>query len=165
MEVSDHEVDELYWWAYSVALRGPVGGRNGVVVSLVGADGVRSMASDRGVAPSLAAEDLDASWFRDCDWLHVAGYSLLQEPIAGASLAAVAHARGAGARVSVDLSTATAIASYGGERFRALLAQIEPDVIFGTEAEFAALDDGPAAPALVVKRGADGIEVVAGGAR
>src|ERR1043166_7406949 len=40
-----------------------VGGRNGVVVSIVGPDGDRTMASDRGVAPDLAPEELAPGWF------------------------------------------------------------------------------------------------------
>ena len=150
--------------SYGVELRGPVVGKNGVVVSMVEPDGLRSMASDRGVAPSLAPDDLDAAWFA-CDWLHVAGYSLVREPIAVASLTAVAHAREAGARVSVDLSAATVVAAYGADRFRALLERIEPDVVFGTEVELAALEGPVPANEWVLKRGADGIVVGTNGAR
>ena len=42
---------------YGVEVRGPVvDGRTGTVVSLVATDGSRTMASDRGVSPDLAAE-------------------------------------------------------------------------------------------------------------
>src|SRR3954468_6098232 len=45
--------------AHAVELGGPIAtGSTGVVVSLVGADGERSMASDRGVAPSLEPDDI-----------------------------------------------------------------------------------------------------------
>ncbi|HEY3186876.1 MAG TPA: carbohydrate kinase family protein, partial [Solirubrobacteraceae bacterium] len=48
-----------------VEVLGPVAaGSNGVVVSLVAADGARTMLSDRGVAPELRAEELEAGWFR-----------------------------------------------------------------------------------------------------
>ena len=58
--------------ARGVELVGPVvGGRNGVVVSIVGADGDRTMASDRGVAPDLAPEELDPGWFADANVLHL----------------------------------------------------------------------------------------------
>src|SRR5439155_1595893 len=64
-----------------VEVAGPVAPeRNGVVVSLVEPGGDRTMASDRGVAPSLRAEELDPAWFADSDWLHLAGYSLLASP-------------------------------------------------------------------------------------
>ena len=83
--------------AHGVELAGPVAaGPTGVVVSLVGADGERSMASDRGVAPSLAPEELDAAWL-DCDVLHLSGYALLREPIAHAALLAAELARERGA--------------------------------------------------------------------
>jgi len=69
---------------------GPAGGRTGVVVSLA-SGGDRTMASDRGVAPDLRPQDLDAGWF-DCDVLHISGYSLLRETIASAAVAVVAFA-------------------------------------------------------------------------
>src|SRR6266516_3631006 len=57
-----------------VELAGPLGeGRTGVVVSFVAPDGERSMATDRGVAPELRADELDASWFAGCDRLHLSG--------------------------------------------------------------------------------------------
>ena len=130
---------------------GPVGGRNGVVVSLAAA-GDRSMASDRGVAPDLAPQDLDPAWF-DCDVLHLSGYSLLREPIASASDAAAGLARDHGARVAVDISTWTLV----DDAFRARVAAIAPDVIFATERErdvFGELD-----ARWVVKRGAQGLDV------
>src|SRR4051794_26589012 len=59
---------------HGVELVGPVAaGPTGVVVSVVGNDGDRSMASDRGVAPSLAADELDVAWLA-CDVLHLSGY-------------------------------------------------------------------------------------------
>ena len=130
---------------------GPVGGRNGVVVSLAAA-GDRSMVSDRGVAPDLAPHDLNAAWF-DCDVLHLSGYSLLREPIASASEAAVAFARERNAQIAVDLSTWTLV----DDAFRARVRAIEPDVVFATERErevFGALDTH-----WVVKRGANGVDV------
>src|SRR6185369_15538953 len=58
-----------------VELLGPQSdGRGGIVVSLVDPDGSRTLASDRGVASELRAEELDPAWFEGCDWLHVAGY-------------------------------------------------------------------------------------------
>jgi ribokinase len=113
----------------------PPEGRNGIVVSLVGADGERTMASDRGIAPSLSADDLDPAWFA-CDCLHISGYALLATPIDGAAIRAASLARGNGARVSVDLSAWTRIREYGPVRFREQLEQLAPDVIFANEAEW-----------------------------
>jgi sugar/nucleoside kinase (ribokinase family) len=139
-----------------VDVRGPAGERTGVVVSLVGPDGDRTMASDRGSAPDLHADDLDPSWFA-CDALHLSGYSLMRDPIAGAATHAAALARSHGAGVSVDLSSWTHLERFG-DRVRAALEAIAPDVVFGNEREWIQLGD-VAATTRVVKRGADGIVV------
>src|SRR6476646_10396979 len=112
-----------------VAVAGPAGGRTGVVVSLASA-GDRTMASDRGVSPSLEPQDLEAAWF-DCDVLHLSGYSLLREPIASASLAAARFARAHGAQVAVDISTWTLV----DDAFRDRVKTIAPELVFATEAE------------------------------
>ena len=118
-----------------VELVGPVAaGATGVVVSVVGSDGDRSMASDRGVAPSLAPEELDAAWLA-CDVLHLSGYALLREPVSAAALLAVRLARDRGARISVDVATWTEIRAYGPVQFRELLDTIAADVLFATIAE------------------------------
>jgi len=137
-----------------VEVAGPVATqRNGVVVSLVEPGGDRAMASDRGVAPTLRPEELDPAWFADCDWLHLAGYSLLASPIAEAAEAAAALRSG---RLSVDLSSWTAIRGSG---LRARLERLRPDVVFGNEQEWQALGEGVATAVRVVKRGARGLSV------
>jgi sugar/nucleoside kinase (ribokinase family) len=140
--------------ALGVELAGPIEGRTGVVVSMVGPDGERTMASDRGSAPLLAPGDLDPDWFA-CDCLHISGYALLESPIDTAALRAVELARGA--RVSLDLSPWTTIRRYGAERFRELLTRVAPDIVFGNEHEWREL--GALATTRVVKRGADGFAV------
>ncbi len=142
-----------------VELVGPVGsGPTGVVVSIV-RDGDRSLASDRGVAPSFAQEELDAAWVAG-DVLHLSGYALLREPIAGTALLAARLAREHGARVSVDVAAWTEIRAYGPVRFRELLDELAPDVLFATEAEWELLGGAYlTAPVGVVKRGARGCTV------
>jgi len=149
-----------------VELVGPVAdGATGVVVSVVGADGDRSMASDRGVAPTFAPDELDEAWL-DCDVLHVSGYALLREPIGATAQLAVRLARGRGARVSVDVAAWTEIRSYGPVRFRALLDELAPDVLFATEAEWEMLGGAYlTAPVGVIKRGQRGCTVVTAEAR
>ena len=146
-----------------VDLRGPaVGGPTGVVVSL-SYDGVsRSMLTDRGVGPLLAAEALEEAWLEGCGLLHLPAYSLARSPVAGAALAAAARVP----RLSVDLSSTAVLNEYGVDRFRALLARLRPEIVFGTEAE-AELIGGPggadlagiglAGTDLVVKLGARGV--------
>jgi ribokinase len=138
----------------------PPGGRNGIVVSLVGADGERTMASDRGVAPELSPADLDPAWFA-CDCLHISGYALLATPIDSAALRAAELARAGGAKVSVDLSAWTRIREYGPVRFRERLEQLAPDLIFANEAEWEIVGAAYGlAPTAVVKRGARGLLVL-----
>jgi sugar/nucleoside kinase (ribokinase family) len=131
--------------------RGPVAGRTGVVVSIAAA-GDRTMASDRGSAPELSAHDLDPSWF-DCDVLHVSGYALLCEPIAGAAAAAAGHARAHGATVTLDVSAWTLV----DDAFRARAAALAPEAVFATEREQEAL--GALDTRWVLKRGARGLRV------
>jgi sugar/nucleoside kinase (ribokinase family) len=151
---------------HGVELVGPVAaGATGVVVSIVGADGDRSMASDRGVAPSLEPVEIDTDWL-DCDVLHVSGYALLREPISHAALFAVRLAREGGARVSVDVAAWTEIRAFGPVRFRELLDSVAPDVLFATEAEWEMLGGAYlTAPTGVIKRGARGAIVVTEDAR
>ena len=145
--------------AHRVELVGPAPeGATGVVVSIV-RDGDRSLASDRGVAPSLAPDELDTAWLA-CDVLHLSGYALLREPIAGTALLAARLAREQGARVSVDVAAWTEIRSYGQVHFRELLDELEPDVLFATEAEWELLGGAYlSAPVGVLKRGARGCTV------
>src|SRR5439155_24907058 len=113
-----------------IDVRGPVvRGRSGIVVSIVDLDGRRTLASDRGVAPGLG--EVEPEWLGGCDVLHVSGYSLLREPIARAAFAAARLTP----RVSVDLSSAADIRAFGVERFRALLAELRPELVFANEDE------------------------------
>jgi sugar/nucleoside kinase (ribokinase family) len=147
-----------------VAVLGPVvEGRTGVVVSLAEPGGLRSMASDRGVAPELRAEELEIAWFRGCDVLHLSGYALFRPPIDQAGAKAAGAVRQQGGRISVDLSSAQAILAFGPERLLERLRQLEPDVVFATEVELDALGGAVPASVVVRKRGADGIVVEADG--
>ena len=145
--------------ARGVEVVGPVGeGDTGVVVSIVDA-GDRSLASDRGVAPTFAPEELDAGWLV-CDVLHLSGYALLREPIAATALLAARLAREQGALVSVDVAAWTEIRNYGPVQFRELLDELAPDVLFATEAEWELLGGAYlTAPVGVLKRGARGCTV------
>jgi ribokinase len=149
------------------SLYGPVvTGPTGVVVSVVGPDGERSLASDPGVAGKLSPEAVEAEWFDGCATLHLSGYALLRTPIRDAALLAARLARGRGARISVDLAAWTEIRSYGPVAFRELLDALEPDVVFATEAEWEILGGAyMTAPLAVLKRGARGCTVVSADAR
>ena len=142
-----------------VELFGPVeDGRNGVVVSLVSADGSRTMLTDRGVAPFLRAEELDVRWFGGCEWLHLSGYSLLRRPIEEAAAKAAGAIQAQGGRISIDLASATGIVEYGAEKLLKRLELLGPDLVFANESELAAIG-GEVPGRLVLKRGADGFTV------
>jgi sugar/nucleoside kinase (ribokinase family) len=136
---------------YGVEVAGPIEGRHGVVVSFSSVED-RTMASDRGAAPELRADELEQGWF-DCDALHLSGYSLQREPMATAALRAAELARANGARVSVDLAVWSAI----DELFHARLEELAPDLVFANEREREALGEFDAS--WVVKRGAEGVVV------
>jgi len=143
-----------------VELAGPeVGEGTGTVVSVARPDGRRTMLTDRGVSPSFSPDDLRTEWLADCAALHLPAYSLVRRPIGAAARRAAALARERGAAVSLDLSGPAAIAEVGVPAFRELVAAVAPDVVFGTEAEFA-LAGELRAPTSVEKRGADGFRVV-----
>ena len=138
---------------YGVEVRGPtVAGRTGTVVSLVAGDGSRTMASDRGVSPELTAEELDPHWLDGCTHLHLPGYSLLRSPIDEASL----RAAGLAPRVSVDLSSWSAIRDFGPARFRERLEALRPAIVFANEEEERILGGPLDGCTWVLKRGSLG---------
>src|SRR5918995_621246 len=135
---------------YGVDVRGPVvSGRTGTVVSLVGVDGGRTMASDRGVSPDLRAGELDPAWLAGCTHLHLPGYSLLRSPIDEAALRAADLVP----RVSVDLSSWSAIRDFGPDRFRERLQALQPAIVFANEDEERILGGPLEGAEWVLKRG------------
>jgi ribokinase len=143
-----------------VDVKGPVvESGTGTVVSIATPDGRRTMLSDRGVAPDLRPDDLDASWFAGCERLHLPAYSVLRPPIRDAANAAaelVPH-------VSFDLSSTAAIRAAGVDELHAAIERLRPDIVFANEEE-AALVGEIEAETVVVKRGARGCIVHTEGA-
>jgi sugar/nucleoside kinase (ribokinase family) len=135
---------------------GPAEGRNGLICSLVSPDGARSMASDRGVAVELQPHDLDPEWFAGCNHLHVSGYALMREPVSSAARRAVDLVRAAGARVSIDLASWSAIRDSGAEPFRERVIELEPDVVFANEDEQRVVRGPLPGTSWILKRGAAG---------
>lgn len=107
----------------------------GAIAVLVGADGRRAMATQRGASVGLSADDLEEAWFGDARLLHVPAYSLFVEPIASATRAAIRVVREAGGMLAVDLSSAAGLRAYGPSRMAYVLARLKPEVLFATEAE------------------------------
>jgi len=144
-----------------VTVFGPVAlGRNGVVVSIVGEEGERAMASDRGVAPTLSADELEPAWFEGATHLHLSGYSLMSSPIDGAATRAAELVRAGGGTVSVDLASRRVIVDFGPERLRQVLGELVPELVFANEEERAEVGPAAAVDATwVLKRGAAGAAV------
>ncbi|MGN6676994.1 MAG: carbohydrate kinase family protein [Streptosporangiaceae bacterium] len=147
--------------ARGVEVVGPVmAGHTGVIVSLSARGADRSMLTDRGVGPLLSEAAIVPEWLDDCSWLHLPAYSLTNEPVHAASLAAAAAARARSAGLSVDLSSTAAIKHYGPAAFAELLRRLKPDLVFGNKAETELIGDVPDAQ-LITKLGPGG--VIAGG--
>lgn len=133
----------------------------GVVAVMVDAQGRRTMATQRGASVGLSPEDLDERWLGDVRLLHVPAYSLFLEPLASAARAAIKAVRDSGGMLSMDLSSASGLRSYGPSRMAYVLARLKPELLFATAAESATLAVPLASLAQVpvLKLGADGCQV------
>jgi ribokinase len=143
--------------AAGVHVFGPASGRTGVICSLVGPDGERSMAADRGAAVDLLPDELEPAWLEDCDHLFLSGYALLREPARSAAFRAAEIARGNGAVVSVDLSTWSAIRDAGAADFRGVVIALAPDVVFANEDEERMVGGMLPGITWILKRGPAGV--------
>jgi sugar/nucleoside kinase (ribokinase family) len=134
----------------------------GAIAVLVGPDGARAMATQRGASVGLRPDDLLKAWFTDVKLIHVPAYSLFVNPLGQASRAAISLVRDAGGMVSIDLSSVAGIQEYGPERMANDLARLKPDLLFGTAAEMDILGVGPEhlAQVPVIKLGAAGCSVL-----
>jgi ribokinase len=135
---------------------GPAAGKGGAICALVDGSGERSMLSDRGAATGFRPDELEPAWLDGCDHLFVSGYALFNDPIRATALAAVELARGQGAAISVDLASWSNLEEHGAAGFRALLADLRPDVVFANEDEDRVFGGPLAGIAWVLKRGAGG---------
>ncbi|HEX5825964.1 MAG TPA: PfkB family carbohydrate kinase [Candidatus Limnocylindrales bacterium] len=149
----------------AVRVAGAPTGRIGVLVE---PGGERSFVQDRGAALRLRPEDLKPEWFAGADVVHLPAYSLLDQPLGLAGMAATRLARAAGAQVTLDLSSTAPLLAKGRRAALALIAEADPDLIFATRDEARALtgekkgDEGllELAPVAVVKRGRKGATVL-----
>jgi sugar/nucleoside kinase (ribokinase family) len=132
-------------------------GRSGSIVVLVDDRGERTMLTDRAACTHLAGAD--QAWLDGVEVLHLPAYSLLVEPLGRTCLDLARVARTRGIPVTVDPSSAALVEAYGVERFRSLLAELRPSVVFPNEAE-APLLGGLGDDVLVVeKRGPDPVRI------
>jgi len=133
----------------------------GMIAVLVGPNGERTMATQRGASAGLRPNDLRKPWFRGVNLIHVPAYSLFKEPLAAAARLAIELVREGDGLLSIDLSSVAGLNDYGPKRFAKDLAGLNSDLLFGTAAESEALGvpmDGLAKVA-VLKLGAAGCHV------
>ncbi len=101
------------------------GRSTGAVVSLVDADGQRSMLTDRGANLALSPADLPEELFVDGAHLHLSGYVLLDAETRPAGLAALATAHSRAMTRSVDACSAAPIARVGATTFLGWTAGVD----------------------------------------
>jgi sugar/nucleoside kinase (ribokinase family) len=133
----------------------------GAIAVLVGSNGERTMATQRGASAGLRADDLRREWFDGVKLIHVPAYSLFEDPLAQATRAAIAMVRRGGGLLAIDLSSAAGLRHYGPARMVDALKDLAPDLMFATVAEADALAAplGGLAKVCVVKHGAAGCSV------
>ena len=107
----------------------------GAIAVLVGPDGERTMATQRGASLGLRPDDLLEAWFRDVKLIHVPAYSLFVDPLGKAARAAISQVRDAGGMLSIDLSSVAGLHEYGPSKMAYDLARLKPELLFGTAAE------------------------------
>jgi sugar/nucleoside kinase (ribokinase family) len=112
----------------------------GAIAVLVGPNGERTMATQRGASVALRPDELRDEWLQGVDLIHVPAYSLFLEPLATATRAAIDRVRELGGVLSIDLSSVGGLREYGTARMTYDLARLRPELLFATVVEAEALD-------------------------
>jgi sugar/nucleoside kinase (ribokinase family) len=149
--------------AAGVDVRVQRAGRTGTIVVLVDEMGERTMFPDRGACTEL--DDVDDSWLAGVDVLHLPSYSILSEPIGATCVHLVDVVRRQGGRVSIDASSTGVLADVGVDEAMRRFVALRPDVFFANADEAAMLDLVAWPGAVVVKHGAEPVEVIVDGRR
>jgi sugar/nucleoside kinase (ribokinase family) len=133
---------------------------------LVDPRGERTFVTQRGAADWLRQREARAALVRRVDALHLPAYSLVNEPLRFAALAAAGQARDAGRLVSVDLASRRPLLSRGRHAAWTLIGEAAADIVFANADEARALAgaDLPRllelAPIVVIKEGSAGCRVL-----
>jgi sugar/nucleoside kinase (ribokinase family) len=129
-------------------------GATGTIVAVVDVHGERSMLTDRRSCVALDAPS--RAWLGGVTVVHLPLYSFNGGPIAATSRTLVEWSHELGLAVSIDLSSTTVLRQIGIDGARALVAAIDPDVVFANADEAAAFGiTGTTGRALtIVKHGA-----------
>jgi sugar/nucleoside kinase (ribokinase family) len=144
-----------------VELRVERGGRTGSVVVLVDAHGERTMFPDRGAAVELRA--IPDEWVADAAIVHAPAYFLESRALETVVVGALERARQAGARTSIDASSAGLIAHLGPAEVLRRLEPLSPDYLFANSDEAALLGVercAAVARTTIIKNGKDPVVVL-----
>lgn len=115
----------------------------GACVVLIDPDGERTMLPARGANDALRPVTVEQAFADRPAWVHVSGYTLLDEGSRPAAVAAMAMAQDLGVPMSVDASSASPLLAVGGARFLDWVDGCR--ILFANDDELAALDGAPAA--------------------
>ncbi len=105
----------------------------GVVVSLVGADGQRSMFTDRGANRLLRESHVLQQLEEQFDHLHVSGYTVLDQATRATAVAALHEARSRGCSTSVDVCSVGPLVALTPEVFMTAIRGVA--MLFANEEE------------------------------
>ena len=158
-------VDALRSDGVRVLARRVAGERTGRIGVVVEPGGERSFVADRGAADELRPDDLRPATFA-VDLLHLPLYSLLGEPLGLAGRRAVELTRASGGLVSLDLASVGPMLAKGRQAAVELIRVVDPDVLFATAAEAAALPEASGSALVgphgivVIKQGRHGGSVM-----
>ena len=122
---------------FGVDVCGERGGHTGSIVVVATPNGERTMLTDRGDATRLSR--WDTRWLESVTVLHLPLYSFTDAPLASCAVEAVRQARVHGIPVSIDLSSVSVIDALSPTAVRALVGDMQPDVMFCTAAEAEAI--------------------------
>lgn len=103
-------------------------GRTGSIVVIVSPDGERTMITDRAAATELRSAP--ENWHENVSVLHVPAYSLFLKPLSDAAQQCIQQAHAKNIPVSIDASSASLIKTFGVDKFRDLVHQLQPKIFF-----------------------------------
>jgi sugar/nucleoside kinase (ribokinase family) len=105
----------------------------GHAITFITSDGERTFATHLGAALRLSPADIDGKTIADSRILHIEGYLLEAGPLRDAAVGAMAAAKNAGTKVSIDLAD-PGVVSRNGDALRSI-ARDYADILFLNEEE------------------------------
>lgn len=148
--------------SFGVDVRVQRAGVTGTIVALVDPTGERTLFPDRGAAALL--EQIPDEWLTGTAVLHLPAYGFLTDGSSAALRNAAATVRRLGGAVTLDASAISLIEELGLARFRHLVDELRPAVLFANADEAQALGllntRPPAGCVHVIKSGPRSVTIV-----